>query len=496
MTVQSNSAPRPTELLYSAAGTRALDKAVIDSGISGFTLMGKAAQAALSVIQQRWPELQAAVIFCGTGNNAGDGYLLAELLQKNNIACTVVAVKTAASPDAQRACQQMLEAGLSVRTWSEFRDSTTGSFDLLVDALLGTGVDRPLTGDYQQAVQWINNSASQVLALDIPSGLHADTGAVMGNAVTADCTVSFIAKKLGLYTGAGRDCAGELVLARLDVADEFYLQVPPLAKLIKPDQLTRSHNSHKASYGRVAVVGGQCGMDGAVLLAGAAALRTGAGLVHVVMQQRSDRGMLELMVCDYDPRNGDAEPPLPIAAMDVIAFGCGLGNSDWAQAIYQWVSQQSVPQIWDADALRILAENPDRMQHRIITPHPGEAAALLGCKTEQIQANRYQAVIDLQKRFDGVVVLKGSGTLVADPGGVWLCDRGNPGMATAGTGDVLTGIIAALLAQGMTPICAAKTGVWLHASAGDKVADNKGEISLVASDIIDCLPCVSKALSR
>jgi NAD(P)H-hydrate epimerase len=335
-----------------------------------------------------------------------------------------------------------------------------------------------------------------VLALDIPTGLQGDNGAILGYAVRADLTVTFVGLKTGLFMGSGPDCCGEIVFDGLDIPADCYAKVSPQLRRIRKAEVVaalpgRARTAHKGNFGHVLVVGGGAGMPGAVRLCGEAALRAGAGLVSIATHPQHAAIVAasrpELMPHAIH-ETSDLEPLLERA--DVVALGPGLGRSDWAGAIAKRLQQDQRPAVWDADALNWLADTDGTREDRVITPHPGEAARLLGVETRVIQADRRKAVLELQSVYGGVAVLKGAGSLIAGSSGVpWLCTAGNPGMAAAGMGDVLTGIVAAMIAQGLGLDDAARIGVQVHAQAGDLAAAD-GERGMLASDLFATLRSV------
>ena len=487
-TGSETSAPLPANL-YRAEQVRALDAAAInDFHIPGMTLMEAAGAAAWQLLRGIWPEAGRITVLCGAGNNAGDGYIVARLAVEAGLQVQVIALTEPdqLGGDAAAAAQHFLQAGRSVQAWA----GDLPEADVIVDALLGTGLDREVAGPYREAVEAVNTAGRPVLALDIPSGLHADTGTILGAAIRADHTLSFIGLKQGLFTGQGAEYCGALHFHDLDVPPGIYAYVPISARRIDYASLAawlppRCRSDHKGRFGHVLVVGGDTGYAGAARMAAEAAARTGAGLVSVATRPENATAVSmarpELMARGVS-RPTELNPLLERAT--VVALGPGLGQSDWSQLMLARVLDTGLPLVVDADALNLLARDPARRGNWVLTPHPGEAARLLGCGTGEIEADRFAAVCALQEKFDGVAVLKGSGTLIRDTAGpTSVCSDGNPGMASGGMGDVLTGVIAALLAQGHPPAEAAALGVCLHAAAADRAATD-GERGMLATDLL------------
>ncbi|WP_412852422.1 NAD(P)H-hydrate dehydratase [Ectothiorhodospira shaposhnikovii] len=479
------------EALYTAAQVRELDRrAIEDHGIPGYTLMCRAGAAALDRLRRQWPGARTLAVCCGPGNNGGDGYVLARLALEAGLSVRVVAATDPARlrGEAERAWRDWQACGQPLSA----PDEALAAADVIVDGLLGTGLTRAVEGDMARLIRSINRAAGPILALDIPSGLNADTGAVMGCVVEADVTLSFIGLKLGLMTGAGPACRGELFMDGLGVPAPVFDDLPPAARRVRPDLSRafppRSRDAHKGHFGHVLVIGGGQGMPGAVRLAGEAAARVGAGLV--TLATHPDHAALiplarpELM-CHGIQRPGDLE--VLLARADVVAVGPGLGTGDWGRRLWARLGDWDGPMVVDADGLNLLAAAPRCREDWILTPHPGEAARLLGCDTATIQADRPGAAAAIVRRHGGVCVLKGVGSLIRDASGLHLCDTGNPGMASGGMGDVLTGIIAGLLAQhlpaGGSLAESAALGCWVHGAAADRAA-RVGERGLLASDLL------------
>ena len=476
-------------LLYSTAAIRELEQlAIAECDVTGYDLMNRAGAAVLAVIRERYPHARRLLVCCGAGNNAGDGYVVARLAQRAGYVADVVSLvePETLTGDARRAWQDWQTLGLGLTD----ADNLT-EVDVVVDALLGTGLSREVEGVWRSLIEAINVSQVPVIAIDIPSGLNADTGSVMGVAVTADITVSFVGLKPGLFIHQAADYCGDIVLENLDLPASLQQQVAAQARLlcvedIKKNLKPRQRNSHKNQHGHVLVVGGDSGMAGAVRLTAEAALRAGAGLVSVVTRPEHVTALVsarsELMVW------GSAQGEIPAALLqraNVIAVGPGLGQDDWGRRLLSQVLAVQIAKVIDADALRLLTPEDGPRQDWILTPHPGEAAQLLGLASAEIQADRCRAVKQLYQTYGGVVVLKGAGTLVGSAADALcaVCPHGNPGMAVAGMGDVLTGVIAALVAQGCSHKQAAEWGVLIHACAGDIAAQDGGERGLLASDL-------------
>ena len=472
--------------LHDAAQVRALDARLMAAGTPGAVLMQRAAQAAWRALRRRWPQVRKLCVLAGPGNNGGDGYLLAAIARR---AGWDVQVYSLADPARLRdaAAQAYAEAcaqGVQVQPWH----AEAVLDGLLVDAMLGTGLAGELREPYASAVARINASGLPCLALDIPSGLCADTGRLWGAAVRADLTVTFIALKLGLFTGAGPDQVGELCFADLQADAALCAAAPAMAQRLTAGNLqrlpARPRTTHKGRCGRLLVVGGERGYGGAALLAAQSGLRGGAGMVSLATREEHVAGALarcpELMVRGL-LSSGQLLALLP--GHDVLVVGPGLGQGAWGRSLLTAAAQFEGAQVWDADALNLLAAG--RMQIRagaVLTPHPGEAARLLGCSLVEVQDDRPAAALRLAQRYQAVVVLKGAGSLVTDGHTLRLCEHGHPAMAGPGLGDVLAGLIGALLAQGLAALPASELAVWLHARAGERLG--QAGRGLLASELV------------
>ena len=495
--------------LYTAEQVRGVDYfAIHELGIAGYKLMCRAGAAVLDEARKHFPDAKRWLVMCGPGNNGGDGYVVARLALHRGIDVTVYSMidPRELKGDAARAYSDWQFVGGEVLEWPLAGDLSY-DYDLALDALLGTGIDREVGGQYRQAITYLNKLECPKLAIDIPSGLNADTGRVMGCAVQAESSVTFVGRKRGMYTADGPDYCGSITFDDLAIPSEAaQLHSSSAGKLLAADLLTkfakpRLLNSHKGSFGHVLAVGGIEGMSGAIRLCGEAALRCGAG--RVTLATASAHASLinldrpELMV---KAMGGDNER-LSLPSGDfVVAVGPGLGDTDWSESLFRICLEMQTPLVVDADGLNLLAKQSHQVVPKrdnwILTPHPAEAARLLDCGVSEIQKDRVQSAMAIARRFNASVVLKGCGTIVANPSGEYaICRYGNPGMATAGSGDVLTGIVVALLGQGLSCFDAAKAGVLAHALAGDLAAEQVGEVSLIAGDIITHLSDVWSSIA-
>lgn len=476
--------------LYTAAQVRRLDRAAIEHhGIPGYALMQRAGAAALRYLRRRWPHARRVAVLCGPGNNGGDGYVLARLAREAGVEAEVIALQPPrADGDAARAYADWIACGGSVQLAD--RALMPADAEVYIDALFGTGLARAVDGPACALIEQLNACGRPLLALDLPSGLDADTGCALGAAVRATATVSFVAHKRGLFTGAALDHCGELVLDTLALPETALAEAMPDAHLIDARLCAhwlgaRPRDAHKGMFGHVLAIGGDHGMAGAIRLAGEAALRVGAGLVSVATHAEHvsalNAARPELMAHGVP---GPQELQALLTKASVIALGPGLGQGAWSHALWHWALVSGKPAVLDADALNLLARQSLALPaSAVITPHPGEAGRLLDTDTAAVQRDRFAAARALAARYGAVAVLKGAGTLIAAPSGeVAVCPWGNAGMASAGMGDVLTGVIAGLLGQGLDPWRAAQLGVALHAQAGDAAAAN-GEAGLLASDL-------------
>jgi hydroxyethylthiazole kinase-like uncharacterized protein yjeF len=480
--------------LYSVAQVRALDARAIAGGVPGYALMKRAGEAALRALRSRWPRVMRIAVVAGGGNNGGDGYVVARFAQAAGLDALVLAAvpPPQLAGDARTACEDFIASGGRVL---DFEAARLADAEVIVDALLGTGLTEPVRAELAHVIGAVNAAGRPVLALDLPSGLNADSGAVMGAAVRADSTITFVALKTGLFLGEGPELCGRLGFDDLEVqipdAPQFQPRLERLSEADRSQALPRRRRvAHKGEFGRILVVGGGPGMPGAVRLAGEAALRVGAGLVSVATLAENVAAVVASrpeLICHAVAAPADIAPLL--AAADVVALGPGLGRGAWSRAMFVSALAAGKPLIIDADALNLLVDLGVRPPPgAILTPHPGEAGRLLGSDSLSVQADRLAALERLVALGAGVAVLKGAGTLIGAPGHTpALCERGNPGMAAPGMGDVLTGAIAGLLAQTRDPLLSARAGVLVHALAGDELARLSGERGILALEVAEAL---------
>jgi NAD(P)H-hydrate epimerase len=493
-----------SQRLYTAEQVRRLDQSAIQGhGIPGIELMERAGRCVFEAAREAWPAARHWLVLCGAGNNGGDGYVVARLARTAGLKVTVCALKApeSLSGDAATAARRWLDSGGECADWPV---AAFDGSDLVIDALLGTGLDREPAGAYGEAVDAINRCGKPVVAVDIPSGLQADTGVIQGRAVRANLTATFIGNKRGLFTADGQDCTGRVLFFDLETPDivrdsehdsGILIQENIILELLPP----RCRNSHKGQFGWLLAVGSDIGMSGAIRLCGEAALRAGAGKVTLVTRPEH-AGLVNLACPELMVRAAREGRQLDalLAEVDALVTGTGLGQSDWSEDLFSACIRAQVPTVVDADGLNLLARGLPSLEESdlplgrwILTPHPAEAGRLLDCSAADIQQDRISAALRLARRYQAVVALKGCGTVVADFTGRYaICPLGNPGMATAGSGDVLSGVMGALLAQGLDCWDAACAGVVAHARAGDLAAAEMGERGMLASDITRCLPAV------
>ena len=489
--------------LYRARDVRELDRLAIEAGgIPAIELMERAGLESWRVLRGRWPAARRVAVVAGPGNNGGDGFVLARLAAGGGSAVSVSLIGDPArlAGAARAAYHHMLEAAphLAPRDEAPGWTGAGAGVDVIVDALFGTGLAREISGPAAEAVRAMNASPAPVLSLDVPSGIHADTGRALGGAVRAAVTPCFIGLKQGLFTREGRECAGEIVYRDLGVPRGVFARVGASARRVAFDDCAglagpRRGDAHKGRFGHVLVVGGDHGFAGAARLAGEAAARTGAGLVSVATRREHVAALVasrpEMMV--HGVESPAALGPL-LDRASVVAVGPGLGRGEWGAALLERAVAADRALVIDADAINLLARGavpwPGAAERAVVyTPHPGEAGRVLGESASALESDRFAAARALAAAHPGIWLLKGAGTIVARAGAIpRVCEGGNPGMASGGMGDVLTGVVAGLLAQGCGGFDAASAGACLHAAAGDAAARG-GRRGLLAGDVIAAL---------
>lgn len=503
-----------TPVLTAAEMREAERLAIDDAGILGLVLMENAGRAVADRAAALLDGEQDAliVVVCGRGNNGGDGLVAARHLaqQRYDVRCLLVGQRSEVKGDALRQLDIADALGVPVVEVSGHVDvdcaELLAAADLIIDALFGIGLDRPVTGLAAEVIAHINDAGAPVLAVDLPSGIHSDTGRIMGAAVVANTTVTFAYPKRGLVVYPGAGYAGSVEIADIGIPDAVVEHVGAPAELVDdleaPFLPERAAESHKGHYGHIVVLGGAPGKAGAALLAGTAALRGGAGLVsigtHARCQASLEGRQPELMVeAAYNDTHVDVEAlGRLLDAADVVVLGPGLPTGAVGRDVVERVLDRGeVPVVLDAGALDVVSRAPELLRSRasplVLTPHPGEAARLLGTDSAVVQADRFAAVAELVDRSMAITVLKGARSLVADPEGrLAILPNGNPGMATAGTGDVLAGLVGAFLARELEPFEAVRAAAFVHAAAGDRAAAVLGVDSLLASDVLAALPAV------
>lgn len=481
-----------TQKLYRADQVRLHEPAAAKKmGIDMFSLMQRAGASVYQHCVSLLPNVDNYLILVGIGHNAGDGYVAA-LTAANagkNVTLCAVEPDREVQGDVAKAKQAWLASGGKVHPYSS---EALDKADVVIDALLGTGINGVIRQEFATVIDELNESACPVVSIDVPSGLDANTGDSLGECVQASATVTFVGIKLGLTTGAGKQACGDLIFEDLGIGKVFSELARSDASALDFKHFKglapRPVHSHKGTYGRLLCIGGNKGMSGAIRLSSEAALRTGTGLVRVYAHEDSVSqicaGRPELMVSSTGLNDA-------LAWATCIVIGPGLGQDEWSKATFdavmEYCQKQAKPIVIDADALNLKAVNTSfvALPECVITPHVGEAARLLNVSIEEIEANRFNYARQCAQRYDATCVLKGAGSIVDNQLHSWVCRHGNPGMATAGMGDVLAGILGSLMSQGLSADMACQYGVSIHAKAGDIVAQENGQRGLLASDLFN-----------
>jgi ADP-dependent NAD(P)H-hydrate dehydratase / NAD(P)H-hydrate epimerase len=515
--------------LLNAADSRELDRLSREKyGVASYALMTRAGEAAAAAAIRRWRHAvhQGVLVVAGKGNNGGDGMVAARALMSEQVPVRAIllAGASALSGDAARAHAEFVNSGgrvVEVAGEGEL-DAAMGSRPgVIIDAIFGTGLNAEVRGLPRRAIEALNNAGAPVLAVDIASGVASDSGAVMGAAVRAAATITFGFAKFGHVSYPGAELCGDLEIAEIGFAPAAIAEIAPHGRFFeapeaRPYFRARPQNSHKGNYGHVMVIAGSRGKSGAAILAGRGALRMGAGLVTVAIPDTIGAivaaGQAELMtepVADRDGHFDGREAPRVLAKLiegkDALAVGPGIGGGDDTRALMEWLiaegAAQRRPLLIDADGLNAVAQIGAGALKRaagpiVLTPHPGEAARLLGMTTPEVNANRIGAARRLCDESGAAVLLKGARTIVAGVGGeVYVNASGNPGMATPGMGDVLSGMVGALLARRLAPLDALAFGAFVHGHAADRLALRMGPVGYLAGDLADELPAALASLA-
>jgi ADP-dependent NAD(P)H-hydrate dehydratase / NAD(P)H-hydrate epimerase len=512
-------------IVVTAQEMRELDRLTIEKyGVPSLVLMERAGAAITDAILQSFarPAKKGVLIVAGKGNNGGDGFVVARLLKKKRINCAValLARKDELSTDATHNLRAFLNlkgkvVEIPAGGLEELGRQAKGK-GLLVDAVFGTGMKNEVRGYYAEVITWMNACGLPVVAVDIPSGLHTDTGMPLGATVQAEMTVALGYPKVGEVIYPGLDYVGDLAVADIGIDCNAVREVEPKTQLLVEDEIkwlvpNRERDTHKGTYGHLLAMAGSRGKTGAAILACRAAMRTGAGLTTLAgprgLNDIFAASLVEVMTEPLGDNDAETLGMLSeeewrrlLERKDAFVFGPGIGVSEATHNALRWLLRNvEVPWVIDADGLNNLALEIDRLRHAktapILTPHPGEMARLIGKDTAAVNQDRIGIARSFAVENRCHVVLKGARTVMATPDGkVFINPTGNPGMASGGMGDVLAGMLGALLGQGLTPEDAMKLGIYLHGFAGDCVAAEKGESGLIASDVIEELPYAMRRL--
>jgi ADP-dependent NAD(P)H-hydrate dehydratase / NAD(P)H-hydrate epimerase len=503
-----------------------IDKYVIEEiGIPGILLMENAALSVVSEIEKTFLSLKKKkiIIFAGKGNNGGDALAIGRLFfnRDADIFIYITSKKQELKGDCAKNLEILENMGIEIVELL-YQDQLQNlkilllSADMIVDGIFGTGIRGEIKGLISEIIEIINHSGKYILSIDIPSGIDGLTGRILGNTIKANKTVTFCLPKLGLLINPGCQNTGELIVSEISIPQKVIKEFDIKINLIDSEIVSglmpkRNIDNNKGDFGRVFIISGSVGMTGAGCLSASAALRCGAGLVYLgvpsILTSIYETSLMEAVtipLCDNDKGVLSGQSLKLImdscSKMSVVAIGPGLSTSgDIFEIVASLIKELKLPLILDADALNVLIGRTDLLkthtQEIIVTPHPGEISRLLGISIEDVQNNRIEVAGEFAQKFGVITVLKGSRTIIADPAGnIYINPTGNSGMATAGMGDVLTGIIASLIAQGLKPIDGAVCGVFLHGLAGDDIARNKGEHGMIASDLVSELPLTIKKL--
>ena len=492
--------------LYTSKQTKILDRlAIKEQGLTAFSLMEEAANFSFNTLLSYWPDTKQVFTFCGKGNNAGDGYLVASLAKELGLESFVVQISKQEnlSKHSSKAFKISRSSGVKFITLKSFKKMSLNKA-VLVDALLGTGIRGNVKKTISDVIKIINQKSTYhpVLSIDIPSGVCADSGKILGAAIMANLTTTFIGRKRGCYTSTGKSNSGKIEFSNLGIKKTILNKVISNCYILDMEKslakiLNRPKNSHKGNFGHTLIIGGDRGYGGAAILASKAAIMSGSGLVSLATKKEHVSAALtscpEIMVNGV---NSGQDLENLLEKPDTIVIGPGLGQSAWSEQMLQKTfieaKKRNLPVVMDADALNLLAKlklasgAPKKL---VITPHPGEAAKLLNRSVQTIQEDRFKSVKDLEKKLGTVTVLKGSGSLVCSRRNatqkIGVCSAGNPGMAKGGMGDILSGLIGSFISQGLNLIDATEAAVDIHSKAADITELEMGELGLLPSDVLN-----------
>jgi hydroxyethylthiazole kinase-like uncharacterized protein yjeF len=502
-------------LLVTAETMRLLDRTAIEEyGIAGVVLMELAGAGTARAIMERWPKARRVGILAGSGNNGGDGYVIARHLINTGVKVTtyLLAPREKISGDARinleiliKMNAPIVDVGDPQELRRHHRDLET--MDILVDAMLGTGLKTDVQGIYREAIELLNAARVPICAVDIPTGISSDSGRPMGEAVRASMTCTYGLRKIGQVIYPGVVYVGDLVLIDIGLPREMIERLAGGMRLIEKKWVSgliplRDAEAHKGDFGHLLIIAGSPGKTGAAAMAADSAVRSGAGLVTVGVPA-SLNSILENKLTEPMTLPLDSWPELKemLKRCNALAIGPGIATEEsTARLVFKLLKEIELPMIIDADGLNILAQDSESVKSArirpVLTPHPGEAGRLLGVSARRVQEDRISAARQIALATGAVVLLKGARSVIVDPDGrLAINPTGNPGMATGGTGDVLTGIIGGLLVQGLDPFEAASAAAWIHGRAGDIAKLQRGCISLKAGDLIECIPDVFSELT-
>ncbi len=467
--------------------------------VPSVVLMEQAAQAFVSLLYEEAYDTSETLVVCGTGNNGGDGLAIARLLSLSGSHVTVVRCGNPDKATEENRLQADILLAYRIPVLTEIPEKTEHPYTLIIDALFGVGLTRAVEGEYKKLIQKMNVLPGKKAAVDIPSGVSADNGAVLGEAFRAQLTVTFAYEKRGLYLFPGCECCGRVRVGEIGIREESFLGEKPGMCLLEDSDVPkllpeRTKRSNKGTYGKLLVIAGSPGMAGAAILSAKAAYASGCGLVCILTPEENrvviQTALPEAILATYNEKTLKKVLEEKLAWAGMILCGPGIGTDKAAEKLVHHVLKDgAVPVVWDADALNLISRDTDVLRTArtpwVVTPHLGEMSRLTGKPVPEIQKTIVETAEEFARMYGGICVLKDAHTVTAVlQGATFLNLSGNNGMATAGSGDVLGGVIAGLMAQGLSADIAAPLGVFLHGRAGDAAAEHTGSYGLMASDLI------------